>query len=170
MSLETISPVYFESVSAVTTDPSVELGSRRTDSNGNEYVYVYNAGQYEIWPGRCGYLGSSNSGYSLTATNAAAQVGVFCGGVHHATLVTAGYGWLMTKGVCAVSPDTNASSFDAGDYIAVGVNDGYVTMTGAGATLSTGARIGYCISSGVTQLGGTFAASLGKAWIKSDIW
>ena len=168
MTLETISPVYFESVSAVTATPNVELGSRRTDSNGNKYVYVYNAGNYEIWPGRCGYLGSSNSGYSITATNAASQVGIFAGGVHHATLTTNAYGWLMTEGCCAVSPDTSEVSFDAGDYLTVAVNDGYGPMTGA--TLSTGNRIGVCISSGVTQAGATFAADLGKAWIRSDIW
>ena len=168
MTLETISPVYFESVSAVTTDPTVELGSRRTDESGNEYVYVYNAGQYEIWPGRIGYLGSSNSGYSITATNAASQVGIYAGGIHHATLTTGAYGWLMTRGVCAVSPDTSEVSFDAGDYLTVGVNEGYVGMTGA--TVSTGNRIGVCISSGVTQAGATFAADLGKAWIKSEIW
>ena len=166
MSLETISPVYFESVSACTATPSVELGSRRTDSTGNEYVYVYNNG-VETYPGRCVYLKTASSGYTVSVTNTAAGVGQFAGGIQHSTLLSSSYGWIMVKGLCAVGPDTNAASFDAGDYITVGVDDGY---TEAPVTLSTGSRIGWVISSGVTASGATFADSLGKAWIKSDIW
>jgi len=166
MSLESLSPILFETVSAVTTDPSVELGSRRTDEAGNDYVYCYNAGEYQILPGRCGYLGSLNTGYSMTATNAAAQVGVYCGGIHHTTLTTGAYGWVMTKGLCRVSPDSSAVTFDAGEYIAVGVNDGYVS---APVTFSTGTRVGYTVTSGIANTGALFA-TLGKAWIRSDIW
>jgi len=166
MSLETISPVYFESVSAVTATPSVELGSRRTDSAGNEYIYVYNTG-VETYPGRCVYLKTASSGYTVSVTNTAAGVGQFAGGINHATFTSASYGWIMVKGLCAAGPDTNAVSFNAGVHLTVGVDDGY---TACPVTLSTATRIGWTISSGVTAGGATFAASLGKAWIKSEIW
>jgi len=168
MGYSTNNPIQFESVSQTTLTNSVELGRRTTDSSGNEYIYVYNAGEYQIIPGRTAYLLSNTSGYSITATNTASQVGLFAGGVHHATIATAYYGWIMTRGLAAVSPDTSAVSFDEGEYLAVGVNDGYVDA--GGATFSTGARIGFCISSGVCNEGATFAGDLGKGWIKSDIW
>jgi len=162
-----VSPILFESVSASTASPTVELGSRTTDSAGNEYIYVYNHG-VETYPGRCVYLKTASSGYTVSVTNTAAQVGQFAGGIHHATLLAESYGWIMTRGLCAVGPDTNEASFDAGEYITVGVDDGYVGVDTA--TMSTGPRLGWTISSGVTAGGATFAASLGKAWIKSDIW
>lgn len=165
MSLETISPVYFESVSAVTATPSVELGSRRTDSAGNEYIYVYNHGR-ETYPGRCVYLKTASSGYTISVTNVAAAVGQFAGGINHATMLSSSYGWIMTKGLSKVAPDTNAVSFNTDVWLTVGVDDGY---TAAPASLATGTRIGWTISSGVTNLG-TAQAGLGKAWIKSDIW
>jgi len=167
MSLESLSPIYMESVSASTATPSVELGSRRTDSTGNEYIYVYNHG-VETYPGRAVYLKTAASGYTVSVTNTAAQVGQYAGGVHHSTLLAASYGWIMTRGLCAVGPDTNEASFDAGEYITVGVDDGYVGVDNA--TMSTGSRLGWTISSGVTAEGTTFAADLGAAWIKSDIW
>jgi len=167
MTLESISPVLFESVSATTTSPKVELGTRRTDSTGNEYIYVYNYG-VETYPGRCVYLKTASSGYTVSVTNTAAGVGQLAGGIHHATLPSTSYGWIMTKGLCAVAPDTNAASFDAGEYITVGVDDGWTGVDNA--TMSTGPRLGWTLSSGVTSEGTTFAASLGDAWIKSDIW
>lgn len=174
MTLETISPISFESVSNVTTDPSVELGMRRSDASGNEYVYVYNLSNVEVPPGRCVYLPTASSGYSVTVTNTASQIGNFAGGVHHATLVTGGYGWIMTKGVCRVAPDTNAASFNTDVRITVGVDDGYVPFV---MTVTSGAAdghlfsdyegaVGWTISSGVTQTG-TLTSTLGEARIAS---
>lgn len=160
-----LSPVIFESVSQVTATNSTELGTEVID-NGYKYVYAYNAGEYDATPGYPGVLGSANSGYSFTVTNAASQVGVFCGGVHHTTIPAGYYGWLMTKGVCRVGPDTSAVSVAAGSYLGLGVSGGYVA---APATFSTGSRKGYLISSMVTNSGASLA-SLGLAWIKSDIW
>lgn len=167
MSLESLSPIMFETVSQTTATPSVELGTRKTDANGNEFIYVYNHGVV-TYPGKCVYLKTASSGYTVSVTNTAAQIGQYAGGVHHATLPAESYGWIMTKGLCAVAPDTNQASFDAGEYITVGVDDGYVGVDNA--TMSTGPRLGWTISSGVTSEGTTFAADLGKAWIKSDIW
>jgi hypothetical protein len=166
MSYGQVNAIHFDGVSLTTSDNSTELGARLTDSDGNQYVYVYNASSYQIWPGRSAYLLSLTSGYSITATNAASQAGFFAGGVHHATIPTNYYGWIMTDGCCRVSPDTSAVSFDAGDYLVPGVNDGY---SAAPATISTISRLGLCISSGVTHEGASLA-SCGKAWIKSTIW
>lgn len=166
MSRNRISPIGFESVSQTTATPSVKIGSRAEDDAGNEYIYVYNAGS-EIWPGRCAYLKTNSSSYTISDTNTAAGVGVFAGAVHHATIPTAYYGWIMTRGLAAVSPDTNAVSFNVDEYLTVGVDAGYTVCP---ATLSTAHRIGYTVSSGITSDGTLGVATMGGAWIRSDVW
>ncbi len=174
MSLESISPIGFEPMSAVTTDPTVQLGTRKTDDDGNEFVYVYNTSNVEMPPGSCSYLPTASSGYTVTATNTAAQIGQFAGGIHHATLTTGAYGWVMTRGICRVAPDTNAASFNTDVKITVGVDNGYIAFDG---TITSGTAdgqlwsdyegsIGNTISSGITQTG-TLTTTLGKARIRS---
>ena len=150
-----------ESVSAVTTTPQVTLGTR-TVINGNEYVYVYNCGNAAIKVGWGGYV-TANSGYSVSVSNAASQVGFLAGVCHHASIPTAYYGWLMTKGVCYVAADGSETSAASGNYIFLGVDGGFVAAAGT-ASLATGVRYGWLISTLQTQ--GT--TTPGKAWIKSD--
>jgi len=158
-------PLAGEGVSAVTATPSEALGTYR-NVDGVTYVYAYNAGSVAVWPGDSVHLVAGSESYSFTATNAASHVGIFAGGVQHATISTNYYGWIATKGLCRVRPDTSAVSFDTGDWLVVGVDNGYST---AGATFSTAARIGMCVTSCVTNLGAS-AADCGTAWIRSDVW
>lgn len=89
--------VYFESVSAVTATPSVEVGRRRSEGD-ERYIYVYNAGNSQISPGYAAIV-SAVSGYSVTVSSVT-SVDVPVGFCKHATLTTGTYGWLVTHGFC----------------------------------------------------------------------
>lgn len=158
-----------ESVSSVTSTPSVDIGTYRREGR-SKYVYAYNGGNHAVWPGDCVVIGtggtSLTSNYTFQVTNAAAQVGFFAGGVYHATISTAQYGWIVVDGICRTRPDTNEASSAEGIWLAVGVDNGY---TSAPATCSTGVRIGVTCNSMITNAGAS-AASSGKAWIKSRVW
>lgn len=109
MSLEKISPVFFESVSNVTATNSVELGSRRWDSLGYEYVYCFNAGGEQVSPGFGMIVSTGTSGFSGTLTSVAATTHDFIGVVKHATIATAKYGWIMVKGFANVEVSANST-------------------------------------------------------------
>lgn len=87
--------VYMETVSAVTLVPSVEVGKVRQEGD-EHYIYVFNAGNSQANPGN-GMVASAVSGYSLTISSVT-SVDFCMGHVKHATLTTAAYGWLLTKG------------------------------------------------------------------------
>ena len=157
-------PMLVESVSAVTATPSVVLGTRRVDSAGNVYLYGHNAGATQMNPGCAAVIGSANTGYSFTATNAAAGVGYLAAVCHHSTIPAGSYGWMGVNGLFRASPDSNAVSMNAGDGLVIGVDGGFVV---AGATLSTGIRWGFAVSSMISGYGVNTFTSLGKAWIKS---
>jgi hypothetical protein len=159
-----ISPVSFESVSAVTTVPSVELGTRRHDS-GVDYVYAYNTGAATIGQGKLGFLPAAtmSSQFSVTVSNAASQSGgEFAVGVaHNAAIAASSYGWLATKGLVYISVDGSEVSMNSGVRLAAGVDGGFVA---APATLSTGTLLGVTINSIVTTVG------TGKAWFRSPMF
>lgn len=157
-------PIFVESVSAVTASPSVVLGTRRVDSAGNVYIYGHNAGASQMNPGCAAVIGSANTSYSFTATNAAAGVGFLAAVCHHSTIPAGSYGWMGVNGLFRAAPDTNAASMNAGDILVIGVDGGFVA---GGATLSTGTRWGFAITSMITGYGVNTFTSLGKAWIKS---
>lgn len=150
-SLNSITPVINESVSAVTLTPSVQLGMRRTDS-GVDYIYVYNNGNTQISVGQPATIqpASMNSGYSVCVSNVASQVGgeLVVGVCYHATFATSAYGWLVVRGICQGVPDATGTSMNSGDFLAIGVDGGFVVMP---ATMSTaGVRLGVCLNSFVT--------------------
>lgn len=155
----------FESVSNVTSTPSVELGTRITRS-GIDYMYVYNATTNGvISQGQAGFLspGSMSSGLTVTVSNAASQSGgERCVGVaHNATITTGSYGWLAVKGPVYIALDASEVSMNSGDLIVPGVDGGFVV---APATISTGIRLGICVNSCVTTVGS------GKALFKSPLF
>ena len=98
MALNNISPILFESVSQTTLTNSVELGTRRIDSSGYEYVYCFNAGNSQLSPGFGAIVSTGTSGYSVTITSVADGIHQFVGVVKHATMVTAAYAWILNKG------------------------------------------------------------------------
>jgi hypothetical protein len=157
-------PVRFESVSAVTASPSVSPGARTIDA-GNEYLYVYNGGNTQVSVGQGVFISPSdyNSGFTGAVSNAASQSGGerLMGVVHHATLTTGTYGWVVTKGLSYIALDASQVSMNAGAILVPGVDGGFVAYAGTGAT---GIPCGVALNSLVTTVG------TGKGRIKSPIF
>lgn len=96
--------VCFESVSAVTATPSVQLGTMRLYA-GEYYEYVFAVGDVNKGFG-CAYSGTS--GHSVLATGIVS--GEHCAGfAKHATIPASSYGWLLKKGVLD-APNGRAST------------------------------------------------------------
>lgn len=87
-------PVMFESVSAVTATPSVELGTVRRHA-GEVYEYVY---AVKALPVGYGCVLTGTSGHSCAATGVVS--GEYAAGfVKHAEISSGSYGWILKKGV-----------------------------------------------------------------------
>lgn len=125
MSLDSIGPISFESVSAVTATPTVEIGTRRSVA-GNEYLYVFNAGNTQISKGHAAIL-SGVSGYSVTVSSIT-MTDYPVGMVKHTTLTSDTYGWLMTKGFATFIAGAS-DSFAVGNPIGLGVDGAFVNKT-----------------------------------------
>ena len=111
-----VAPIAFESVSAVTATNSVDLGTTR-EYAGEQYRYVYNAGNSQASPGQ-GMVVTSVSGYSVTVSSVTMN-DLFVGVVKHTTFTTATYGWLLTQGYAPVKAPAG-SIFTAGDLLGAG--------------------------------------------------
>lgn len=112
-----LAPVIFESVSQTTLTNSVELGTR-VEYDGKSYCYVYNTGNSQALPGMGVTVSGNVSGYSVTISSTT-MVDAFVGVVHHATIATAYYGWVVTRGLCKVRAMAN-SGLAAADIIVAG--------------------------------------------------
>lgn len=116
-----VGPIINESVSAVTSTNSVEVGARVT-YNGEDYLYVYNGGGSTISVGYAATVAvTGTSGYTVTVscTSGSPAIG-FC---KHADIATTKYGWLLTKGFCDNLENGMASTaLVVGDVIQVDVN------------------------------------------------
>lgn len=121
MSVSQVSPILFESVSAVTATPSIEVGSTRREGNA-DYVYVYNAGNSQISPA-FGCVMSGVSGYSVTVSSTT-SVDLLVGIVKHATITTGAYGWMMVRGFGEFKAEAS-NSFAAGQLIAVAADGAF---------------------------------------------
>lgn len=158
-----VAPVLFESVSSVTATNSVDLGSR-VDVAGASYVYVYNAGNSQISVGQGAVL-SGVSGYSVTVSSntgasAAALGDMFVGVCKHATLTTATYGWLMTRGFGSVKahPSTGLA---AGQLLVSGSD-------GVWAPATFGTNTGGLVQAKCTVA--TASAGVGEAYINCSFY
>jgi hypothetical protein len=163
-SLSGIAPICFEGVSAVTATPSVQLGTRR-NHEGNDYIYVYNAGNAQISQGMIAFNpGTSlSSGYSVTVSNAASQVGGIraVGVVHNVTLTTGTYGWVCCRGVVYCALDASEVSMNSGAELTDGVDGGFSSYTG---TSASAVRLGIALNSFITTVG------TAKAMFKSPLY
>lgn len=152
MALHDRNPIATESVSQTTATNSVELGTRRY-YEGNDYIYVYNAGGEQVSKGEMGFMAASSmgTGYSVTVTNLVGHVGaeLIVGVACNATLPTAEYGWLCTRGLVQFALDGNEVSMNSGKFLAPGIDGGFVSGM---VTLSTSLRVGVVIDSGVTTV------------------
>lgn len=111
-------PVLFAGKSMVTAtlgtnDP--EPGYRMTVGD-EDYVFVYNAGNSQI-PPSYGAVVSAVSGYSVTISSTT-SVDFLVGVCVHATLTTATYGWLCTRGFVQVEMEADNSAA-AGQLLAL---------------------------------------------------
>ena len=110
-------PVNFYGVSLTTKTLGVndpEPGYRQTVGD-EDYVFVYNAGNSIIDKGM-GCVVSAVTGYSVTVsstTSADFLVGV----AKNKSLATAEYGWVMTRGFCAIEMITASGTVAAGDLV-----------------------------------------------------
>jgi hypothetical protein len=130
MAHQGLSPIMFESVSAVTATNSVDLGTRRT-VGGYEYLYVYNGSTETVPVGNAAIIASGSSGYTI-AVSAVTMVDFGVGIVKHAAIPTLNYGWLMTRGFAAFNSGAS-DSFAVGNPLAVAVSGVF-----AHKTISTG--------------------------------
>jgi hypothetical protein len=144
-----VGPVVFESVSAVTATNSVELGTK-IHYEGKDYCYVYNAGNSQAIPGH-GVTVSGVSGYSVTVSSTT-MVDVFVGVVHHTTLTTGTYGWVVTKGYAKVKAPTN-QAIAAGDVLCAGVD-------GTWATAASGVQAKAVAATGSAGVGEAYVSLL----------
>jgi len=142
--------VKVDDLTATTSAPLYTPGVVHKGS-GNSYVYVYNAAaSTAIATGKYASLDvnggtSFTSGYSVSVS-AASLAGVLVG-VAQSTISTGHYGWLMYNGVSLVSPDSGEVSANAGVYLALGTDGGFIA---AGATFSTASRVGITLNSFIT--------------------
>lgn len=125
-SFKGLAPIAFESVSAVTATPSVQLGTRRTHQ-GEDYVYFYNSTGSNVTQGAAMTI-SALSGYSLTrSTTAGADIAICF--VKHADVAAGSYAWGLVRGL--VNP-LAVSAISAGQLLRLGA-DGivatYATVT-----------------------------------------
>lgn len=146
MSVFSLGPIFNETVSAVTATNSVEVGTNRRVGN-DDYIYVYNAGNSQINPGYCAVV-SSVSGYSVTLSSVT-SVDLAVGHCKHATLTTATYGWLLTRGFAQVQLGAN-DSMVAGAILRAGVDGTYAAATNATGNISPiiGKAMGAAASAG----------------------
>jgi hypothetical protein len=138
MSFYSNTPIMFGGISGVTAtrgnDP--EPGTR-VNYGGREFVYVYNAGTTQISKGNVAVIATATTGYSCTVSSAV--YGIPVGVCVHATLTTATYGWLCSRGTVEVSA---ASACAQGTAIAVSTNGAVATYVCG----TTGKEFGYTVS------------------------
>lgn len=111
MSLDSLSPIRFGSISMVTTalgpnDP--ELGQECMEA-GRRYVFIYNAGNSQALAGYGMVLQSAATNYSCTISSVTSN-DLLVGVVRHATITTGAYGWIVTKGITPVQMKAGASA------------------------------------------------------------
>jgi hypothetical protein len=151
MSFYSDTPVIFGGVSAVTATPGSkdpEVGSRVSYA-GNMYVYAYNAGNSEIYPGTAMACVAGAASYSGTLSTTAG-LDVAFGVVRNATMATGTYGWVLTKGF---GPAYTSAAIAAGTALQPAANGLWTT----GATFSV-AKLLVATSAATNITGNAFFA------------
>lgn len=143
--LNSLSPVLGvgDSVSNVTLTNTVIPGARLRDSNGYEYVYVYNGGNSQISQGQAAVV-SGLSGFTVTVSSVTGN-DLAIGIARNATINTAAYGWLMVEGFSGFSAATD-DSFVTGDCLAIAASGNFAHKTQATGAFAANV-VGKCILS-----------------------
>ena len=151
-------PISFESVSAVTATPTVELGTLRS-SGGELYEYVY---AVKALPVGYGCVLTGTSGHSAIATGVVS--GEFAAGfVKHAEISSGSYGWILKKGVVDLKNGRLSTAAVVNECIRLAA-DGAICSDSNVATTSIdgGFVVGKVLSAGAS--GGT-GASLSLCYV-----
>ena len=129
------SPVTFRGPSYVTatrnTSKDPDVGYVAIADNV-EYIFAYNGGNSEIYPGYSVVPQSGMTAMTVTLSSVT-NSGKTIGTVKHATIPTASYGWLVRRGVTPVEMNPTSGSVASNGDIGIGVN-GVATPV----TISTG--------------------------------
>ena len=104
-----------------------EVGTR-VNVAGRDYVFVYNEADSQISPGYGAVPNSAATGMSVTVT-AATSADCVIGVCRNATLTTATYGWLVTRGVTPVQMGATSASVAARGLIEIGANGVFVATS-----------------------------------------
>jgi hypothetical protein len=118
-------PIIFDAVSNVASVAAARIGTRVT-VDGNDYIYVYNAGNSQISVGQ-GAIVSAATNYSVTVSSVVSgpmPIGVCL----HATLTTDTYGWLLTRGFGKVR---TVNALAIGDLCQLGLDGNFENVSGA---------------------------------------
>lgn len=150
MSFNGLSPIAFESVSAVTATPSVEVGTNRVEG-GNHYVYVYNDCNSTIAIGNGMVLQSGATGYSCSISSVTAT-DLCVGVVKHANITTGTYGWALTKGFGTVQMLASSGSVAVGVGIELGANGLFAPVSN---TTGNGSVVGKALAAIVSGASGS---------------
>jgi len=156
MAFHSLNPINFESVSAVTLTPSVEIGVRRIE-NEEEYIYCYNDGGASITAG-FGVILSNVTGYSVTVSSVT-EVGGFFGIAKNATFATAAYGWMMVRGFVDMPNGMAGTAVADADIVVPAVDGKFAAHTSTAKTIP----FGVVMSAGAS--GGT-GASLSMLFVR----
>lgn len=129
-------PIRFESVSFVTATlggKAPELGQESYDSDGNKYVFVYNACNSQILPTYGVTIQSGTStGYSVTLSSAV-EADIAVGVVRHATIPTDSYGFVLTRGHAVVEMAGTSGSVATNGLLCMADNGAFGPVSGTGA-------------------------------------
>lgn len=153
LNYSSLSPIRFETVSAVTATPSSSLGDRLFFA-GEEYVYCYNAGGATITKGLGVKFITGASGYSIAATSVTDTYNPLVGVCKHADIAAASYGWIMSKGFVNVSVVSDTT----GDYqmLALGAAGKFIQASGT-TTLGTATVVGLAMNANTAAGGAVYA-------------
>lgn len=130
MGYNSVGPVSFEGVSAVTATPGSndgELGYRKW-VDGKEYVRVYNDCNSTIPPGYGVVLQSGVSGYSITLSSVT-SADIVVGVAQSISMPTANYGWVVSKGITPIEMGATSGSVAAGGLVEIGANGLFVPVS-----------------------------------------
>ncbi len=161
MSHFSVGPVLEESVSSTTATPSRNLGDRCV-YQGEEYVYVYNAGGAAIGTNLvCNFI-TGATGYSVAATGLTDVFNAAVGVTKNTSIANASYGWVMTKGWANVTPTSALTSAGAQTVLALGAAGQVIQWAATGPT--QGVAIGFALGTNASA-----AVSGMSAFIKTGV-
>jgi hypothetical protein len=152
MGFNSVGPVCFESVSAVTATPTVELGTVRWES-GEVFEYVYASTTVPVGYGGA-YTGTSGHTVVATGIVSGEYAAGFC---KHATIAGGTYGWLLKKGVLDVKNGRAGTATVINDLLYMGADGAVVTdVKVVTSAIDHGHIVGKVLSAGAS--GGTGAS------------